>query len=83
MAKETNNNTEEMQDELTLEESFARLDELLGDMERQGVSLEDSFRLYEQGMKLVGRMQERLQELSGRIEKISADGRIEEFEDDI
>ena len=70
------------QQELTLEESFARLDGLLENMEREGIALEDSFRLYEQGMALVKDMRGRLNDLEGRVEKIAADGSTEEFEDE-
>ena len=37
----------------SLEESFVRLDEILEKMEAEEVSLEDSFQLYQEGMKLV------------------------------
>ena len=82
MADINDHKTDQNQTDMTLEESFVRLDELLNEMESQGLSLEDSFKLYEQGMKLVREMKERLNDLSGRIEKISADGRIEEFGDE-
>ena len=44
---------EEAADSLTIEESFARLDEILEQMEDEGTGLEDSFRLYEEGLKLI------------------------------
>ncbi len=83
MTDENATGSEPKQDEMTLEESFTKLDDLLGKMEQQGVSLEDSFRLYEQGMGLVSQMKKRLNELEGRVEKISADGQTEEFNDAI
>ena len=39
--------------ELTIEESFARLDEMVKKMDSEDISLEESFRLYEEGMKLL------------------------------
>ncbi len=39
--------------ELTVEESFARLDEMVKKMDSEDITLEESFRLYEEGMKLL------------------------------
>ena len=45
---------EEMNEkELTIEESLARLDEILKSMEDDSTGLEETFRLYEEGLKLV------------------------------
>ena len=43
----------EEKDSLTIEQSFEKLEEILGRMEAEDVGLEESFRLYEQGLKLV------------------------------
>lgn len=58
--------------ELSVEECFARLDKVLSGMESSETSLEEAFRLYEEGMKLVqaadsgiGRIEKKLQILSG------------------
>ena len=37
----------------SLEEVFEGLDKVMGELEADGVSLEDSFRLYNQGMELL------------------------------
>ena len=37
-------------EEKTLEEVFAELENVIGEMEKPDVSLEDSFRLYHKGM---------------------------------
>lgn len=37
----------------SLEEVFASLDEIAGKLEEPGVSLEDSFQLYHEGMELL------------------------------
>ena len=39
--------------EMTIEESFAALDDMVKKLESDKISLEESFRLYEEGMKLV------------------------------
>ena len=44
---------EEAEKGLSIEESFARLDEILEKMEDEETGLEDSFRLYEEGLRLI------------------------------
>ena len=38
---------------VSLEEALAQLDEIMDSLEQSDISLEDSFRLYQQGMQLV------------------------------
>lgn len=38
---------------INLQESFQQLDDILKQLEQEEVSLEDSFRLYQTGMKLI------------------------------
>ncbi|MBE5966325.1 MAG: exodeoxyribonuclease VII small subunit [Lachnospiraceae bacterium] len=38
---------------MKLEESFERLEQIMAELERPEVSLEDSFTLYQEGMKLL------------------------------
>jgi|P1105metagenome_2_1110788.scaffolds.fasta_scaffold10648_2 exodeoxyribonuclease VII small subunit len=44
---------EDAEKSLSIEESFARLDEILEKMEDEETGLEDSFRLYEEGLRLI------------------------------
>ena len=44
---------EEAEKSLSIEESFARLDEIQEKMEDEETGLEDSFRLYEEGLRLI------------------------------
>ncbi len=57
--------------ELTIEETFERLQALLARMEEEDVSLEESFDCYEQGMKLL--------RVEQKVLKLSEDGSLEEF----
>lgn len=41
------------ENQMKLEESFERLDQILAGLERPEVSLEDSFALYQEGVKLL------------------------------
>ena len=42
-----------MPKKLSLEESFERLDDIIGQLQEGEMSLEDSFKKYEEGMKLI------------------------------
>ena len=44
--------------ELTIEESFSKLEEILGKMEDDETGLEESFKLYEEGIGLVKKVSE-------------------------
>ena len=55
--------------ELTIEESFARLEEILRRMEDDASGLEETFSLYEEGLKLV-------RNVSGSIDKVEKKIRI-------
>lgn len=48
-------NTDEKENELTIEECLDKLDVLLEDMENSDTGLEETFKLYEQGLKLIKR----------------------------
>lgn len=75
MAKEKT--TEEK--ELTLEESFVRLDELVEKLEDRDVPLEESFRIYKEGMDLLKKCSEKIDLVEKKMQQINADGQLEEF----
>ena len=53
--------------EMTIEETFAALDGLIDQLERGQGSLEDAFRNYEEGMKLVKRCSEKIDTIEKQI----------------
>ncbi len=66
-------------EEMTLEESFARLDEMLEKMEDRELPLEESFRLYQQGMQLLARCNEKIDVVEKKIRIMNGDGGFDEF----
>ena len=54
-------------EEMTIEESFDRLDEILGKMEDEQTGLEESFRLYEEGLKLIRRAEAGIDRVEKKI----------------
>ena len=69
-----------MKKKMTIEESFAKLDERVRALESDEISLEDSFTLYEEGMKLLRDVNGRIDEVEKKVMEISASGEINEFE---
>ena len=62
-----------------IEDAFAKLGVLLGRMDEEGVSLEESFRLYEQGMKLIKYCNETIDTVEKKVKVLSAEGGLDEF----
>ena len=51
----------------TLEQSFAKLEQIIGNLENGDVSLEDSFKLYNEGMKLIQNCNQQLDKVEKKI----------------
>ena len=77
MAK--NENSEQLQEEQPLEEMFTELDLLAGKLEDRETSLEDSFRLYRQGMELLKLCSEKLDSVEKKMLQLNEDGTFSEF----
>ncbi len=56
------------------EEGMKRLEEIVAQVEREEISLEDSIRLYEEGTKLHARLAKVLEEAKLRITRLEAAG---------
>ncbi|SDM73571.1 exodeoxyribonuclease VII small subunit [Lachnospira pectinoschiza] len=64
--------------EFSLEESFTRLEEIIGSLEEGKISLDDSFKLYKEGVGLVKDCNSKLDKVEKEIIIINEDGEIEE-----
>lgn len=51
----------------TLEQSFEKLEQIIGNLENGDVSLEDSFKLYNKGMKLIQNCNQQLDKVEKKI----------------
>lgn len=65
--------------ELTLEENFSKLEEIIEKMQGQDVSLEESFALYEQGMKTLKNCNKKIDAVEKKMLKMNEAGELEEF----
>lgn len=77
MEKKTENEIEN--EEMTIEEAFAQLDELTRKMENSQTSLEDSFALYQRGMELLKLCSGKIDRVEKKMVQIDEDGIISEF----
>ena len=51
----------------TLEQSFEKLEQIIGNLENGDVSLEDSLKLYNEGMKLIQNCNQQLDKVEKKI----------------
>lgn len=65
--------------ELTLDETFERLEAAIGKLEQEDISLEESFRIYKEGMKLIQSCNEKIDKVEKEVLKLNEDGNLEEF----
>lgn len=69
-----------MNEKLTIEETFALLEEILAQMEKRDISLEESFACYEKGMKLVKACNDKIDKVEKQIIVLSEEQGDEENE---
>ena len=62
-----------------LVEMFDRLDQVIGTLEGEDVSLEEAFGLYDQGMKLIRRCNQTINEVEKKILVLDENGEKHEF----
>ncbi len=67
--------------ELSLEENFGRLDEIIERMESDELSLEEAFRAYSDGMRLLKTCNDQIDRVEKQVLKLTEEGELEEFED--
>lgn len=66
--------------ELSLEENFSKLEELIALLESDEISLEDAFGAYSQGMNLLKQCNEQIDRVEKQVLKLAGEGQLEEFE---
>ena len=66
--------------EMTIEESFARLEGMVKELDSDEITLEESFQLYEEGMKLIKDVSGRIDLVEKKIRILESQGGTEDFE---
>ena len=74
--------TEETNQEqkLSVEEAFSKIEDKIQALDSDDISLEDSFKEYQEGMKLLKYCHDAIEEVEQKVQKIAQDGSLEDFE---
>ena len=65
---------------ISIEESFDELEEIIEKLSEEDISLSQSFELYSKGMNLVKKCGSELEEVEKKVLALSDDGEVTEFE---
>ena len=72
--------TEKMEEkELTLEEAFAEIEQVIEQLETEEITLEDSFREYSRGMELLKYCNQSIDRVEKKVLMINEEGGVDEF----
>ncbi len=63
----------------SLEENFKQLDEMIEKLEDKEIGLEESFSLYEQGMKLLKQCNDQIDKVEKKVMVMNQNGEADEF----
>lgn len=63
----------------TLEENFRQLEEMIEKMEDKEIGLEESFGLYERGMKLLKQCNDQIDKVEKKVMVMNQNGALDEF----
>jgi exodeoxyribonuclease VII small subunit len=66
--------------ELTFEQAFAELEEIVARLESADLSLDDSLALFEKGQALAAQCAKLLEAAELKVKQLSPDGDLEEFD---
>lgn len=70
---------EQKEQALSLEDAFAQIQEVIGRLETEDITLEQSFAEYNRGMALLAQCNETIDRVEKKVLKINEDGGLDEF----
>lgn len=70
---------QEMQEGFQLEEAFEKLEKTVEALEREDISLEESFRIYQEGMELLKKCNLEIDQVEKKVLVLNEDGENHEF----
>ncbi len=68
-----------MAEEIKLEEAFEKLEKTVSTLEREDISLEESFQIYQQGMELLKQCNQAIDQVEKKVLVLNEDGETHEF----
>ena len=66
-------------EEMSLEEAFHVLDEITDSLEKEDISLEESFMTYKKGMDLLKLCSDRIDRVEKKVLVLNGEGELDEF----
>lgn len=69
----------EKEQALSLEDAFAQIEEVIGRLETEDITLEQSFAEYNRGMALLAQCNATIDRVEKKVLKINEDGGLDEF----
>lgn len=70
---------EEKEEKQSLDQMFGELEEVIGKMEGEEISLEESFELYSRGMNLLKQCSQEIDEVEKKVLVLDENGETHEF----
>lgn len=67
------------EEELSLEAAFKQVEGTIALLEEEDITLEESFRAYQEGMKLLQYCNDKIDKVEKQVLKINEDGGLDEF----
>lgn len=69
----------EQEQEISLEEAFAQIEEVIAHLETEEITLEQSFQEYNRGMQLLQHCNASIDQIEKKVLQINEDGGLDEF----
>ncbi|MBO4902323.1 MAG: exodeoxyribonuclease VII small subunit [Lachnospiraceae bacterium] len=66
--------------ELTLNEAFTSVEEIMEKLRDDEISLEDSFKLYKEGMDMLKVCSEKIDKVEKQVKMLDEDGEVSDFQ---
>ncbi|MBO6137754.1 MAG: exodeoxyribonuclease VII small subunit [Lachnospiraceae bacterium] len=79
-AKKQDRNKEDNYEKLSVEESFELLDGIVERLEDDDITLEESFKAFEEGMKVLKAANAKIDEVEKKVKVINEDGGLDDFQ---
>lgn len=64
---------------MTLEQAFEKLENSIEMLEQEDITLEESFKIYQEGMKLIASCNEKIDKVAKEVLKLNENGDLDEF----
>lgn len=79
MDMERNKEQTEQEQELSLEEAFAQIEDVIAHLETEEITLEEAFQEYNRGMRLLQHCNSAIDRVEKKVLQINEDGGLDEF----